>query len=145
MPLSYAARHVRIPPRDLARPAGRVPGEPLEPAAWPAERAYADLPNKRVFQNEGTSGNVNDDFLFALVDPPWKYIHHLENPQESELYHLGNDTDEAANLLAARPDLAVRYSGYLRRLEPLPTGPVPEVQLGEDELERLRVLGYVED
>lgn len=126
--------------------------------------AYADLMNRRVFPgsesadaggtdsgvdsddlDSGAQRNVNDDFLLAIVDPPWKYIHHLEKPQESELYHLVDDPDEAVNLLPARRDLGLLYSRRLQSLDPLPKGPLPETQMDEEELERLRALGYVEN
>ncbi|MDA8016225.1 MAG: sulfatase [Thermoanaerobaculia bacterium] len=115
------------------------------PAESSAPWAYADLMNKRVFPGVGDDGNVNDDFLLVVVDPPWKYIHHLEKPRESELYHLGDDPDEANNLLATRLDLGTSYSRQLQSLDPLPKGPTPESQMTEEELDRLRALGYVED
>jgi arylsulfatase A-like enzyme len=81
---------------------------------------------------------------FGIREGDWKYI---EAPLEQtrELYDLSTDPDERVNLLARRPKLADELAGRLETWrdgqEGLALGPVQEAD--DEELERLRALGYV--
>ncbi len=81
---------------------------------------------------------------FGIREGDWKYI---EAPLEQtrELYDLSTDPDERVNLLARRPELASELAGRLEAWrsgqEGLALGPVQEAD--DEELERLRALGYV--
>jgi arylsulfatase A-like enzyme len=88
--------------------------------------------------------DVKDDMLFALVSGPWKYIHHLRHPTRSELFNLDNDPGELANLLEDHPEIVDRLKADLLARNCIPPdqfgGPS---QMSEEDLQRLRALGYI--
>ena len=104
--------------------------------------AYADSINRVTYNTSPAFQDVKDDFLFALIRPPWKYIHHLLRPDESELYDLASDPGETKNLLREKPDLVRRFGIELRQRQVLPrrrpTQEDPEAR------KRLESLGYVQ-
>jgi arylsulfatase A-like enzyme len=74
----------------------------------------------------------------------WKLIEHLVPELPPELYHLAEDPAEQRDLLAARPGQAQRLR--VRLAEMLASLPVAEgaiTTLSEDEVRKLRSLGYV--
>jgi arylsulfatase A-like enzyme len=81
---------------------------------------------------------------FGIRAGDWKYI---EAPQEEtrELYDLRTDPGERVNLLTRQPKLAEELAGRLEtwrdEQKGLALGPVQEAD--DEELERLRALGYV--
>ena len=108
----------------------------------PERVVYADSINLMTYGTP-VGRDVKDDMLFAVVQGRWKYIHHLTRPNESELYDLLSDRREEVNLLAALPVIRER----LKELA-VGHGHVPEEQLdhpgiSEEDMERLRSLGYV--
>jgi arylsulfatase A-like enzyme len=83
------------------------------------------------------------DLLFAVVDWPWKLIHHGEQPERSELYQLERDPGELRNRLAERPDVHTRLLDRLLRSGALEIRGQDGGPLAPDTLEKLRALGYV--
>jgi len=81
----------------------------------------------------------------AVYEGNWKYIHSTAAP--AELYDLSADATESANMIAARPEIAGRLYGQLmawHRETPLFDGRAETGRaLSEQELERLRSLGYL--
>jgi len=113
----------------------------------PAPRpAYADALNlydlnTRMVQNR----RPNDDLLYSLIEYPWKLIYRSLRPDESELYDLGSDPDEAINLYATETERAGRLVEALRGLGGFVERPFGDGQGDPEALERLRDLGYVDD
>jgi arylsulfatase A-like enzyme len=73
----------------------------------------------------------------------WKYISSSDNM--NELYDIVADPDERTNLMSSKPRIAARLSEQLRALLSAPVRPHEEVTVpsySEEELERLRALGY---
>jgi arylsulfatase A-like enzyme len=79
----------------------------------------------------------------ALYLERWKYIRSSDG--QDELYDLAADPGEAKNLIGEKPDLAAKLAERLERFEreslAAPTDGVP-VEVGAEELEELRRLGY---
>jgi len=108
-------------------------------------RAYADALNlydlnSRLVQKR----RPNDDLLYSLIEYPWKLIYRSLHPDESELYDLESDPDEAVNLYASESERAKRLVGDLRELGGFVSRPFGTGEGDRDALERLRALGYVE-
>lgn len=84
------------------------------------------------------------DDLIAVTDGHYKLIHHLKEPDDSELYDLRIDPDEQKNLYPEEPELAVslreflRAEGALNITEGEPAGEAPDQ-------DALRGLGYTGD
>ena len=82
----------------------------------------------------------------AVFEWPYKYIDSTDG--QHELYDLARDPSESRNLIASRSDRARRMAAALRELEAgtASTQAGPEIpRLSEEDLERLRALGYVGD
>jgi arylsulfatase A-like enzyme len=82
--------------------------------------------------------------LFMIVEGRWKYIHHLLKPEESELYDLDADPGETNNLHSSHPDRAQRMLENLLARDAIPDSSGETHGLSEEDLERLRSLGYVQ-
>lgn len=90
-----------------------------------------------VFSEHRTGSSVRTD--------GWKYIEQNNDPLSAELYDLGTDPGETANLIAAEPG---RANGLRELLAAWRAG-FPAVRTGEHEVDEeslrlLRSLGYVE-
>ena len=80
----------------------------------------------------------------AIYDYPWKYIRSSDGAHE--LYRLDQDSDETANRIGDRQDLAQRLDADLSRFQAERqrwTGTFIPPALDEDEIRELRALGYV--
>lgn len=81
----------------------------------------------------------------AVVARGHKYIHSLTDDQEwEELYDLRNDPGELENLAPSAPEILGELRSMLRsRLEGAAMAAVNEAELSEEEIRRLRELGYI--
>jgi len=81
--------------------------------------------------------------LISIVREGYKYVHHVSQPEKSELYHLGRDPGEIDNRLIAEPEVAERMRVDLEARDwrmKLDTEATP---MSPEEIERLRALGYL--
>ena len=87
--------------------------------------AYADSINRVTYNTSPAFQDVKDDFLFALIRPPWKYIHHLLRPDESRALRsrVGPGGDEEPPAREAGPGPAVRDRATAA---PGPAPPAPD-------------------
>lgn len=80
----------------------------------------------------------------ALFEGPWKYIRSSDGSHE--LYDLGRDPAETANLIESRAeiaaDLARKLEQWLTSRKPA-APPAPLEEMDEEDLKRLKSLGYV--
>jgi len=74
-----------------------------------------------------------DQFLYMVVDWPHKLIYRPLHPEQSELYDLATDPDEAHNLYASEAALAVRLRRELARSSPWVPGPYESVTGAEQD------------
>ena len=91
-------------------------------------------------------GKRFDRIRTALYDWPYKYIHSSDG--KSELYHLDYDDREAVNLIDKDPDRAQRMLTVLREyVDSRPTFEefIEQPPMSEEELKKLKSLGYVGD
>ena len=82
----------------------------------------------------------------AIYDFPWKYIRSSDGAHE--LYRLDDDSAEAANQIGDRAELAHRLDAELRRFQAERQswqGTFVPATPSEDELRRLRALGYADN
>jgi arylsulfatase A-like enzyme len=84
------------------------------------------------------------DLLFAVVDWPWKLIHHGEHPERSELYQLERDPGELHNLLRREPAVHTRLLSEIVGSGMLAIETRSNDAMSEESIEKLRALGYVE-
>jgi arylsulfatase A-like enzyme len=83
----------------------------------------------------------------ALRDGRYKYLRHFVQDWE-RLFDLETDPGEKRDLAASKPELLATLREKIRQAyEELEKrgGEAPTRALGEDEVDRLRALGYVED
>ena len=67
--------------------------------------------------------------------------------QKRELFHLGRDESETRDVSGENPDVVKRLLeqyGQLEKSLPRFSGETTKIELDEEQLERLRALGYVE-
>ena len=118
-------------------------------------RAYADQLNKWDSKAAMLEQRPADDLLHCLVGEGSKLIFRPLRPEESELYDLRLDPDEATNLYRANEPRAQRLLADLRAREPWVLAPfLPAAQPGDaaqtaaeqaDAADALRELGYIDD
>ena len=109
--------------------------------------AYSDSVAQMVyrFAPEMAPGIVDDknDMHFAVVvEGRWKFIFHLGQRANSELYDLESDPQELRNLYDERPDVVERANAMLKEFEFVPTKQLQQHDLPPDALEKLSSLGY---
>ena len=105
--------------------------------------AYSDSVNQMVYNFSPQLVDNKDDMLFALViDGRWKYIHHLRERQNSELYDLVSDPAELVNLAAEEPEVMARANEALRKLRFMPVKQLEQANVPPDVLRALESLGY---
>jgi len=152
--VDYLVRSIDITPTVLdlvgleasRRPA--MDGRSLVPllsgnAPDPKYVAYSDSVDMLTYRFVEGISDVKTDQLFAVHDGRWKYIHHLQRPDESELYDLLNDPKELHNLAGDQPEELGRLRGELMQHPFLPGGKEGKSSMSAEDLERLRSLGYV--
>jgi arylsulfatase A-like enzyme len=131
-PLPGAAGRSLVP---LILAAGSGEKAPLEPRP-----AYAEL--------DRTWGATEQKpaLVVSLRNDDWKYIHSVDGSVPEQLYDKREDPGEKTNVAAEQSvplaALVQQVSRYLA-LAPAPFGRADQVEVGEEELERLRALGYV--
>jgi arylsulfatase A-like enzyme len=87
--------------------------------------------------------NRRNDQLFSLIRGEWKYVRHRFGLQPDEIYNLVDDPEETENLIDVEAAVGVEMR---RSLRPETIYPRETPMLGgmtEQDLERLRSLGYV--
>jgi len=109
----------------------------------PGYVAYADSVNLLDYRPEMGTVEHKTDMLFAVTDGHWKYIFHMIRKEESELYDLTEDPHELRNLYAERPGEVERLGENLRARPFQPQRNQGGGQLSDEDLERLRSLGYL--
>jgi arylsulfatase A-like enzyme len=86
-----------------------------------------------------------DDFLYMAMDGKWKLIYRPNHPEQSELYDVVADPDEAKNLYASEPAQALRLRKLLAEHRPWVVGQFPPIK-DEDDREAasqiLNAIGY---
>jgi len=156
--IGYLVRSIDVMPT-LLELAGVAPADqpPMEGASLvpllddaaapdPGRAAYADSLNiLTVVSFGGLPADVVDDLLFSVNDGSWSYVHHLQHPEKSELYDLGNDPRQLVNLIAERPEETRRMQRILVSHPFRPrAGDAEPGEASADSAERLRALGYVQ-
>jgi len=85
-----------------------------------------------------------DHFLYMAIDWPWKLIYRPFTPEQSEMYDLAADPDEASNQYVSRPEIALQLRKLLAKAHPWVPGPFEGEQgLTDEEIKALSGLGYV--
>jgi len=81
----------------------------------------------------------------AIISGRYKFIHSWSDEREwEELYDLEADPDELVDLFAEEPEIADRLRfELLERMRTATQGKVEEADLSQQDLDRLRALGYV--
>jgi arylsulfatase A-like enzyme len=106
--------------------------------------AYSDSVDLLVYRTSEAITDHKTDMLFALVlDNRWKYIHHLKQPDQSELYDLKSDPRELVNLAAQRPELVTRANAELKQLRFMPFKQLQTKDVPPEVIENLKKLGYI--
>jgi arylsulfatase A-like enzyme len=107
-------------------------------------RAYADALNLYDLNADVVRRRPNDDLLYSVIEYPWKLIYRSRRPDESELYDLGSDPDEAVNLYASETEQADHLVEVLRELDGFVEQSFGDGVGDPEVIERLRALGYVD-
>jgi arylsulfatase A-like enzyme len=107
-------------------------------------RAYSDALNLYDLNSAVVHRRPNDDLLYSLIEYPWKLIYRSRRPDESELYNLELDPDEAINLYSTETEQANRLVEALGELDGFVDQPFGDGGGDPAVLERLRALGYVD-
>jgi arylsulfatase A-like enzyme len=100
---------------------------------------------RRLFKNRRVGQFFVNGTKFGLRSGPWKYIEAVEESTR-ELYNLETDPHETINLATEHQQIAGRLSkklGAWSRTHPTYVVP-PESDLSAEDLEMLRVMGYVQ-
>ena len=113
-------------------------GEPDAPRL-----AYADALNKWDTRADMLQKRPADDLLHCLMDERWKLIYRPLRQDESELYDLELDRDEARNLYRASPASGRPLLDELDARRPWVLAPLGAGDLDGDAAEALRELGYL--
>jgi len=114
-----------------------------------------DVPE--VFQGESLVGRTDEDRpVFATDGSTWKAItrqwSYIVSPskQREELYRLTDDPGETVNLVSQEPDAADTMRSHIEaaaqacETHPYRLLEVDEVEMPDEQLERLRALGYAD-
>lgn len=109
-------------------------------------RSVFDRPASEQFQDQRVFAQYGNQ-LYCVRTPRWKLIQRTSN-QRVKLFDLHRDPGEQRNLSARRPDLSAALLAELEEWRvgrpQLDLGSRRDVELSEEMVEELRVLGYVE-
>ena len=108
--------------------------------------AYADSLSMLTYGFTQEVRDVKDEMMLAVAQGPWKYIHHVRRSDESELFNLAADPNELVNVIASHRDVAERLRADLMARQAVPTSLFegPE-SMSEEDIQRLRSLGYIDE
>lgn len=114
-----------------------------------ARIAYSDQINGYDKNANILRRRPDDDFLYCLVEYPWKLVYNPGHPGRSELFHLANDPDEAENLFLTKAKPRDRLLLELAQRSPWVTKPFPayedfDASANDGVSEALSDLGYAE-
>jgi arylsulfatase A-like enzyme len=107
--------------------------------------AYADAINKWDAHADILDKRPQDDLLHCLMDRRWKLIYRPLRPDDSELYDLDGDRDEARNLYRELPARARPLVEGLEARRPWVLEPLGAGEARGEAMDALRDLGYVGD
>jgi len=130
-----------LPPLEGADGRSRVPE--ILAAARGEAGALRDGPRyAHIDQTWGRTGEPPRPMV-AVSEGPYRLVHRASG--RGELYDRAADPTEQHDIGAEQPEVLARLTAlaedYLKK-PPAPWRSAPSVELGEDELERLRALGY---
>jgi len=132
---------------DLAPP-GPLHGASLVPLAEGRDssprRTYAESLAKWDQKDHMVAQRPDDDLLHMLCDGRYKLIYKPLHPGTSELYDLDADPDEARNLYAERPDVALELVRDLEARDAFVLEPLGRTAVDDGAAEALSELGYLE-
>ncbi len=107
--------------------------------------AYADSLSMLTYGFTERVRDVKDEMMLVIVRGPWKYIHHLQRSNESELFNLAADPDELVNVITSHRDVAERLRSDLMARQSIPESLFDDRELmSEEDIQRLRSLGYTD-
>ncbi len=123
----------------------------------PTVLELAGLAVPAVFQGEPVAGRIDEDRpVFATdgrtwkaITRDWSYIVSVQK-QRQELYRLAEDAGETVNLITEETAAALEMRRHVERMvracdaHPYRSIAIDEVELPDEQRERLRALGYVD-
>ena len=107
--------------------------------------AYAEALNTLDSHAPGALPERHKDLLFCAVERDWKLIHHVEHPENSELYDLRADPGELVNVLDEHPEEAARLLAFLEESGGMAVRTGEVVPIEEEAARKLEALGYSGD
>lgn len=108
-----------------------------------ARVAYADQLNKWDTKADMLEQRPQDDLLHSARDQRWKLIYRPLRPEQSELYDLANDPDEARNVYAQERERARGLIDWLNGRDPWVLSEIGDGVLDDRAADALRELGYM--
>lgn len=128
-------------------PSGKSLRAPIEGRSETARVAFADQVNGYDLNAKMLESRPDDDFVYAVVDLPWKWIYRPMHPEKSELFDLAADPRETKNLREARPEIVLRMQKLLAEHGGWVTADFPPIEgSGVDPATAAKILsdlGYV--
>lgn len=112
--------------------------------------AFADEINGYDLNVSALASRPQDDFGYAVVEAPWKFVYRPLHPERNELYDLARDPQEAVNRFGQEPAIEQRLMRRLAEHGGFVTAPFP-ASAGQDPesvartSRHLGTLGYVAD
>jgi arylsulfatase A-like enzyme len=138
-------RHVDLLPTLLELLEVEPPVEMQGRSLVPLMRDPALLPEEPPVYAQASIQAFKTIQMRSLKADGWKLIETLVPEHREELFHVAEDPDETRNLIEEQPEVSARMRALLDELvEAMPVGIAETVELTEEEIERLRSLGYVE-
>ena len=119
-----------------------------DPASWIARPVFSE----KAITDDAFSPPPRDTESYAVTDGAWKLIHNRVRPEgapEFELFDARDDPLNLTNVADAQPDVVQRLAREIERwqriaeTERLPDDAESTEGLTQEQLERLRSLGYI--
>ena len=119
-----------------------------DPASWIARPVFSE----KAITDDAFSPPPRDTESYAVTDGGWKLIHNRVRPEgapEFELFDARHDPLDLTNVADAQPDVVQRLAREIERwqriaeTERLPDDAESTEGLTQEQLERLRSLGYI--